>query len=80
MPVQEILALVVVGVTAALFLAGAVRRRRRLPWQQPGSCGCGGAGNVKNPQLIRIQGRRGQAPQVIVTSQNAKLARTPTLD
>lgn len=80
MPAQEILALMVVGVTMGLFGAGAIRRRRRLPWQQGGPCGCGGASKAANPQVIRIQGRRGTPPKLMVLSQNAKLARTPTLD
>ncbi|HAM71187.1 MAG TPA: hypothetical protein DCM86_06050, partial [Verrucomicrobiales bacterium] len=68
---QELVTFAIVGVTAALFVRGWLRRRRRLPWQQhDGSgCGCPGAGGgsdrVPGPSIV-LRGRKGERPEVIV--------------
>jgi hypothetical protein len=62
---QQMVALMIVGITALLFLRARVRRRKAaLPCGQ--SCGCGTAMPDSNPPRIVYRARKGEQPQIIV--------------
>ena len=62
---QQITALLIVGVTAGLFVLSAARRRK-FSFKKETHCGCSSAGDLGAKQSIRFSARKGARPQVIV--------------
>jgi hypothetical protein len=62
---QQIAALLIVGVTACVFIWNKARRRQfSLKHDTP--CGCGSAGDLGAKQTIRFSARKGDRPRIIV--------------
>ncbi len=77
---QETVALLIVGMTAAGFVAMAVRRRRQKSWERSGPCGCPaqGHGSLGTPMKVVVSGRRGEAARVVVKPVEPRACRNAT--
>jgi len=63
---QEVMALLVVAVTAALFAWHALRRRKGLPGRLP-CAGCGGMGTrTATPPEVLMSARKGGLKRVVI--------------
>jgi hypothetical protein len=62
---QQGAALLIVGVTAGVFVFSKVRRRG-FSFKNDTHCGCHSAGDLGAKQSIRFSARKGARPQVIV--------------
>jgi hypothetical protein len=63
---QQAASLAVVGVTLGLFLRFHLLRRRQLPFETSGHCGCSGNSSIRPGQSIILTGRRGERPRMLV--------------
>lgn len=62
---QQMVSLMIVGVTAALLIWGR-RRRRRFNLARDTHCGCSVAGSVPNPGSMVFRARKGERPRVLL--------------
>jgi hypothetical protein len=62
---QQIAALALVAVTAALFVLARVRRKRKGGLPCDSHCGCAGAKSSNAPSVI-YHARKGERPEIIV--------------
>ncbi|MEW6302139.1 MAG: hypothetical protein AB1705_01625 [Verrucomicrobiota bacterium] len=62
---QQIVALVIVGVTAGLFLWNRLRPRK-FSFERDTHCGCAGAGDAGAKQSIVYRQKKGERPEIVV--------------
>jgi hypothetical protein len=65
---QQSLSLGIVAVTAGLFIAARIRRRRD-PLKRHSPCGCAGSSQCAPKQGIIYRGRKGERPEMVIRSQ-----------
>ena len=65
---QQLLALLIVACTAALFLWGKVRKKR-FSFEKDTHCGCSSATQIGPAQTIQFKARKGERPQVVVRNE-----------
>jgi len=64
---QQIIALLIVGVTAFLFLANK-RRRGKFALKET-HCGCGSGPQIGPRQSIQFRARKGERSQIVIKNQ-----------
>ena len=64
---QQGMALMIVGVTAGLFIR-AWLRRRKFRFDRDTHCGCAAAGKEEGQPSIVFHARKGERPKIIVKS------------
>ena len=62
---QQLAALLIVGLTACLFVWSKTRRRK-FSLKHDTKCGCSSAGGLNAKQTIRFSARKGARPQIVV--------------
>ena len=62
---QQVASLMVVGVTAGIFLANKLRPRK-FSLQRDTHCGCSASGSIRPQTSVVFRARRGERPEIHV--------------